>query len=570
MEIENLEKDFGGFINKEIPSLKKVEKSLITILKANSETNLSNLLAHCFDGDGDPLLRQVFVDAFLSELPDEIPDNISDLIGENHNNLEVEVEYPTRLGNKIDIVLKFKNKRKSEMCAIIIENKLFHVLNNDLEEYFYSVSDLEKIETKNILVVVLSLKQSKDTLPDTRRHVQLTHSQLKEAVKKEHGRSLSQINNRFTQLIFDEYFKHIDDLYLENSNYENELGINYFIQNREQIIKLINIFKTINENNYKDLSERDKYFLFKSKDKIDQLIALRDGLYKLASLSFHKFLELTDRKVRGGNSENYYFRAQGSAYDAIRYKLNFDDYFFNNEKLIGLKIYLNQTFLTQNGIVLKTHELVEIIKKHEVKLPENIGNVEWVELVIKNDSLVCDETIFNNIFKEILTKQYGKFEEEISELLNLKFTNQFYNNLTQFLSQYGYKIRKNDEEVNLWYFKKDLKEIITQFSIKYIAPDYFEIMLHVNYSIWDKVYAKVKDTKKYLVFDEKHSHSIPEIRDESVLDYNCNYDAILKKSYRIKDLDPANSDLQIDITEWMSMENEIIAIIEKHKKLKII
>lgn len=121
--ILEIERDFGALLKKELPQFEKVQPSLITILKAYSETNLSNLLGYLFRGEDHALLKQIFLRCLIDHIDtgDEFP-NEND-IERYLTEIKIDIEYSTKFG-RIDILIRRHHSTQSKRWAIIIENKI--------------------------------------------------------------------------------------------------------------------------------------------------------------------------------------------------------------------------------------------------------------------------------------------------------------------------------------------------------------------------------------------------------------------------------------------------------------
>jgi len=130
----SLEELQNFLLETKIPELTERPLTFLGISKQPHYENVwSNIYAFFFDTKADHNLKDLFLKS-LVEL-------IVKYTGKKfHLNLLFEIyrEYPTNNGGSIDILLA------NEKEAIIIENKVFHNLNNDLQDYWDSIEQVEK------------------------------------------------------------------------------------------------------------------------------------------------------------------------------------------------------------------------------------------------------------------------------------------------------------------------------------------------------------------------------------------------------------------------------------------
>jgi len=222
--------------NNEIPKVNKKPKTFLGIAKQpHYENVLSNIYAFYFDVNDEHLLENLFVNSLIECISDS---KIEGKDFSNFSNFEIETEYSTKgiglTGNKgrIDLLLWNENS------AIIIENKVYHHLDNDLDDYWKSVKlDTEKTDSK--IGVLLSLKPvSKDTYKQfetQKEYINITHLQFLKKVMKNLGDYYVTANEK--------YLTFLKDLYQNIINMSrptmNERDINFYLENRKKINQLV-------------------------------------------------------------------------------------------------------------------------------------------------------------------------------------------------------------------------------------------------------------------------------------------------------------------------------------------
>jgi hypothetical protein len=220
IELNQLEKFLN---NHQIPQPKKQIKTFLGIAKQpHYENVLSNMYAFYFDENEEHGLKDLFIKSLTDIIADKIKNKVQfskhffDL--SRFRNLDPSTEVSTIKNGRIDLLL-VNNKQ-----AIIIENKVYHHLNNNLCDYWMSVHypDVDK------LGVVLSLK------PMAAGHtffVNITHKELLDQV-------ISQLGN-YSMDASDKYMVFLKDLYQNIMNLTNATiskeEMDFYFKNRDKI-----------------------------------------------------------------------------------------------------------------------------------------------------------------------------------------------------------------------------------------------------------------------------------------------------------------------------------------------
>ncbi|MGL5889150.1 MAG: PD-(D/E)XK nuclease family protein [Bacteroidia bacterium] len=137
-----------------------------------------------------------------------------------------QLEYGTTNGNRIDIVIESNSSNNQQQSAIIIENKVFHILNNDLNDYWNSVPAYNKAG------VLLTLK-SQDT--GNSNYVNITH--------KEWGSRI--LSQRFPYSLSPKEYIYIND-FLKNlismDTSEQPEEAKFFFEHSEKIMRSVDVY----------------------------------------------------------------------------------------------------------------------------------------------------------------------------------------------------------------------------------------------------------------------------------------------------------------------------------------
>lgn len=193
----------------DIPKTDKREIGFLEISgMAHYENVNSRIYAYFLDSSNHQSLSNVFLYALLELIYEKTSRSFE------MENFNVLTEEPTSLGNRIDIALRNDIEKK----AILIENKIYHILNNDLKDYWdhYKYDDLNKVG------VLLTLYPYRD-YEHSDKFINITHL---EWIKKIKTIGLpSGIPDKFYTYLND-FFRTIE--YLTNTSHMNEQTKFYF------------------------------------------------------------------------------------------------------------------------------------------------------------------------------------------------------------------------------------------------------------------------------------------------------------------------------------------------------
>jgi len=518
----------------EIPIFRQVHPSLISVLRAHSEVNLSNLLAYFFRGDYKPVLQETFLTALVDSIESLDSVFLNRIIGGEYKAVEVLTEYVTGGGGRIDILIVDHSQRESQRTAIIIENKLYHELNNDLDDYFYTVSNDFDILTKNIAVVVLSLKPYEADHPENVNWANVLHSDLKKGVSTLKSEESMLSDPRALQLV-EEYEKHIDDLYLESFSFGNPDCFEFYFENREPINALVK-----GQANNASLN---------SSTKDHNVAGLHRTIESAVREYYNHYIKITDRNIQGQD----YFRGRGLSRELIRYKLDFNDYFEATGE-ITLTVYLNLTRMAECGIDAADQDLATALGRLSIpSLPT--GKEGWS--IIRQDQLLIESPQLNLFFKQNIDQRWDGVEKVLGDLVKVQVIEHF--NKTAEKALTGCRAELVTEVKNGQVYFWDIShERSVRYKLRLFAPDLVEIILYVNDDSWHKVMPKMRKRKGFINFSDKQSYTIEGINDEDSFGQIFRFNALYKKSYRIA---APGADLFLTVAElelWRTVENDIL------------
>jgi len=225
--------ELQAFLDKaDIPKIKTKPKTFLGIAKQpHYENVLSNLYAFYFDVNEEHGLKDLFIES-LTQLINETELGRTKTLDLN-NQIYVETEASTIEGGRIDILLSNENH------AIIIENKVYHILNNKLEDYWNSAP----INTeRNKIGIVLSLNAINDT--GHHQFINITHHDfLKRIMINLHDYKAEACHK---YLIFmEDLHQNIENLSLSNMDANH---LNFYFENQEKIIDIWKLNSNVHEH----------------------------------------------------------------------------------------------------------------------------------------------------------------------------------------------------------------------------------------------------------------------------------------------------------------------------------
>ena len=221
------ETDLIQLLSIDIPEEKIREIGFLEISGiAHYENVNSRIYAYFLDQRNYPLLAELFINSLIDIVFEKTGKKIE--IG----NYNVNTEELTKKGNRIDITIQNKSTRN----AILIENKIYHYLNNDLLEYWthFGYPDNQQIG------VLLTLNKHEIPLINKNQFVNITHLEWTSRIK----------NSGLPHGLPDKIYTYLNDFfrtitYLTKTSHMNEQARFYF----EHASKVIKAKQTYEEAN---------------------------------------------------------------------------------------------------------------------------------------------------------------------------------------------------------------------------------------------------------------------------------------------------------------------------------
>lgn len=293
-------------ISEKIKTDEYQQKSYINIAGYPAWENVnSNFLSFYFDKEEEHGLNELFFKSLLEVYENKSNLNLQKKFSSS-DDFTVEREIVIDDKKRIDILIKENSPDPN--WAIIIENKIKHHLNNDLNKYW------EQTFAKNKIGIVLSLDRE-DIKENKYNYVNITHAELNKAVEK----NISAFKNNSTErhLIFlKDYLANVNSLKRDYKNMEEILKI--FQENKDEIQKLKqaeesllrNISEIVEEimdvKGYKPTSKRStsKYKHYYAKDDKNEFDKKFRFWFSMEHLKFHNslwgFFELFGENTKDG------------------------------------------------------------------------------------------------------------------------------------------------------------------------------------------------------------------------------------------------------------------------------
>ncbi|MGJ3234197.1 PD-(D/E)XK nuclease family protein [Marivirga sp.] len=364
--------------NNEIPSVKKQPKTFLEIARQpHYENVISNIYAFYFDPHEEYGLGHLFINSFIECIKEQMQqvENFLD----DFQEFVIETEYGTEEKGRIDLFLY------NDEQAILIENKIYHHLANNLDDYWNTAT--KEVKTKNIVGVLLTLGKQSGNLHQN--FVNVLHLDFLKAVMSNIGNHLMEASEK--------YFTFLKDLYQNIENMSTKLlssdDFKFYIENQDKILDTVK-------------------FNDQAKDHIKtQIVNAWDNQpnleVKSATLNTKQFYK--------------YREIQKEGVDKIYFSVYFD------KLLAGQKEIWVNIFLTSEYMDFYNHsEILEIIRQYPSIEGYNKRNEKegWVFLCGKTYNLNNDQiTDLQNTVEGFIKND--KFAELFDELeIKLKTLNE--------------------------------------------------------------------------------------------------------------------------------------------------
>jgi len=218
---QELSEHFNEILKLQIKEVKKVSPTFQELSGyPNYENVLSNIYKFFIEFEHHGLN-----DLFLQALDDCFEDEVV-LMEE----AIVHREFFTKKGGRIDLVITDTDNIDEVTQVVIIENKIFHTLENDLDDYWNTFSHIE-----NKVGFVLSLNE----LPVKKPFYNITHKQWMTKVKGRLGHHLKHANSKYLVYLQD-FFNYIDGFYKDTFNMDS---LKFLFEHGKKVDDIVNLQK---------------------------------------------------------------------------------------------------------------------------------------------------------------------------------------------------------------------------------------------------------------------------------------------------------------------------------------
>lgn len=170
--------DLLDLLSLEIPKAVKKRETFLSITNSHYKENIiSRLYSYFLSREENEPIAVVFLQALIDLIPGIF--NADGLLDDNVNYF-VDVEIPSRKG-RIDLLITIEqelHEKEKFRTAIIIENKIYHEVKNDLKDYWNSVKADRKFG------ILLTLRPHGIPEEVQTQFVNVTHMQWVNAIKR--------------------------------------------------------------------------------------------------------------------------------------------------------------------------------------------------------------------------------------------------------------------------------------------------------------------------------------------------------------------------------------------------
>lgn len=302
-----------SFINKiEIPKLKPRVKTFLGISKQPHYENVwSNIYAFFFNVNEEHHFNDLFIVSLLQLINEKTNQEFP-----FDNNFEIQRELETQKKGRIDLLLA------NESSAIIIENKVYHKLNNDLNDYFTSLKNRNFIQG-----IVLSLKPISKI--QHQKFINITHLEFLDKVMVNLSNYSYNYENKYTVFLKDFHQNII------NMSKPIEIDIlNFYYKNEKQISKIKKIRDEVVNHIKSQIENVQPFNNIKLGSKSNRFNEKRLRYFESKNGKNLKFTILFDSLLKEEKKLSAYIEIQG---DLINKKNLINESLFNDEEKQRLK-----------------------------------------------------------------------------------------------------------------------------------------------------------------------------------------------------------------------------------------
>lgn len=179
--------------NASVPVIENKPKTFLGIAKQpHYEVVLSNIYAFFFHIDEPHHLKDLFITSLLQLISENQVGNLKNF--SDFKEFEIKTEVATKAGGRIDLLLQDDNH------AIVIENKIYHTLVNNLPDYWKSIKGRLQEQCIGIVLSLYPIKYLKHP-----QFINITHLQLLNKVMDQIGGYLLEADANYLVFLKDLY-----------------------------------------------------------------------------------------------------------------------------------------------------------------------------------------------------------------------------------------------------------------------------------------------------------------------------------------------------------------------------
>lgn len=353
LELEEVFKDMLS-----IPYI-DIEESLPTFLEIAGYPDYENVISNIYQF----FLNDVnhgFGRLFLEALDDCIKDK--DILVDDY---QVRREVYTNKGGRIDLVIEELDSEGNVTKAILIENKIYHSLNNDLSDYLETYA-----QTKDVTLIVLSLNELDVESP----FINITHSQWVSMVEARLGKYMINANLKYLTLLQD-FIQHFNRYYEKRIDMD---AIKYMFENGHKITQI----KLLEQEGIKYIGDEIGKILLQTKWKWGRIIP--SGLQ----------IQWDDEPIIG-------YLNYGNIFNERKYKLQI---WLKGEDIIPV--------IKEKGVLPQLRDLAE---NKGIKINRSQNTKEWYNVAEKEYS-ITDSDHIEHIGNHLLNYFQDDWDEFIEQL----------------------------------------------------------------------------------------------------------------------------------------------------------
>ncbi len=192
-------------------------KSIFDITGYPHHENVSsNILAFYLNPNNEHGLGSLFFSSLMSFATEDEP---------SQDNMQISREVSTIKKGRIDIVIE------TDSHIIGIENKIFHHLNNDLEDYSNSINEWAKPEKLETIKIVLGIKKE-----ESHGFVSVTYQELWAKIREQLGNYVTTTSQKWILYLID-FMNTTDNLI--GGTMELDEKDQFFIEHEERVNELL-------------------------------------------------------------------------------------------------------------------------------------------------------------------------------------------------------------------------------------------------------------------------------------------------------------------------------------------